>query len=125
MLSDGLPAGYHAGAAISGTRVVWHRAYSDPDMGPRQQGDLWLADLAGGAPRLLRSGEFFNPRIAGDRVCFDARGPYGVALHHLDLSSGRSGIVAPGGERCDLSGRRVVWLSYRGGFWSAYTDELP
>jgi hypothetical protein len=110
-LSDGLPAGNHLRAAITGTRLVWHREFADQDTSWRYHYELWRADLAGGVPtERIAPMESQSPRIDGDLVCYESAGTVRV----MSWSTGRNSLVSNGAFGCDISGRRVVWLANRG-----------
>jgi hypothetical protein len=112
VLSDGMD-GFQTEPAIDGARVVWRQQTGST--APSQVGLIWLFDLrTGERTRLDDDGVGYDPRIAGDLVCWSTLSGHAGGVRVLDLATGRRTTLSRDGHHCDVEARRVLWLEGAG-----------
>jgi len=129
-LSEGIP-GAHFAPSVDGSVVVWHR-----EEGNRARDSQVIAyDLATRAHRVISTApRAFSAGVRGSTVCWSHRGDpersdqrYGYDLTVMDLATGRSAVLGPRGNDCDVSARRVSWLGFHSAeaYWRDLLDGEP
>jgi beta propeller repeat protein len=116
-------AGFRQYPAISGTKVV----YTDS----RNDGDIWVSDLATNAARQLTSeGRQDKPAISGDKVVYMQwidGGPVNSEIFCYDLTTNQASRLTSAtgpSEYPAIDGDRVVWGDYRSGAQGIYVYDL-